>query len=333
MQLVDNLQDAVDPLQPMVDRDRPPLLIAGMHGLGDNLHQRAIVSQLMDKWDVWLQTSWVSVYHDLTPLGLKLVRKRTELRFQTANQEREAHLFSRTPCPNPHDLLPIWYRPEQVNSEGSVLGAMCKAAKVDYAKADFRLPIPCAWRHRILSRFESWGILRSTKPLLVYRPLIERTEWGGCAARNPLLDVYHNLLMSLRDQFFIISVADLLPKREWISSYPVYADIELHQGELPFEELAALFYLADLVYCSPGFAAVLAEAVETPSITVFGGFETGTSFMGGARYSPHLPIAPINGGCGCWEHDHPCDKTIDTPLALQRIRQFVKEHVHASSST
>src|SRR3546814_11400043 len=41
------------------------IYVQGMHGLGDNLHQRAILRHLMQSHEVWLETPWPCIYHDL----------------------------------------------------------------------------------------------------------------------------------------------------------------------------------------------------------------------------------------------------------------------------
>ena len=37
--------------------DKPKLYVEGMHGLGDNIHQRAVLRKLVQAYDVWLETS------------------------------------------------------------------------------------------------------------------------------------------------------------------------------------------------------------------------------------------------------------------------------------
>jgi len=165
----------------------------------------------------------------------------------------------------------------------------------------------------------------TTKPIMVYRPLVERTEWEGCRGRNPDARAYYDILYSLRKDFFVVSVADLVPDKEWISGVPIIADVELHHGELTFEEMAALFGYADLVFSSPGFAPLLAQAVGTPSITVFGGHESSMTIKDGAKFAPTLGIDPIE-PCNCFDHRHAHKKAINVPLAINRALTFVEEH-------
>ena len=106
---------------------------------------------------------------------------------------------------------------------------------------------------------------------------------------------------------------------------PIGADVEFHHGELDFETLAALTARAALVYCSPCFLTVLAQAVETPLVCVFGGFEGANSFAAGARFSPWLPIEPIN-PCACWTWNCRHDKTIDLAAAAAKIERFIRDN-------
>lgn len=288
-----------------------PLLIQGMHGLGDNLHQRAIISTLSKRHDVWLETSWPQVYHDMP---VHCVAKGTTLRTQLKNVERSRHMFERSRRAGPS--VRIWYTPQQVRAKGSVLAAMCAEVGVDHETADFRMPVPSEWVD--LAR----SFVRTDRPLLIYRPLVERTEWGGCAARNPDPNAYAALFAAIRERYFVVSIADLVPGVEWMTSLPIQADREFHAGELHFEALAGLFSIASLVWASPGFAVPLAQAVETPVVCIFGGYESSRSFTSGARFSRYLGIDPKH-PCECFQHRHRCRKEIDVVAAARRIEEFV----------
>lgn len=301
--------------------DMPPLVLQGMHGLGDNLHQRAILRQLMQRHDVWLESSWVSVYHDLIQSGLKVVGKKTSLRTQTKNALRESHLFSRVSPPPSAKRMQVSYSPAIVRQKRSVLAAMCALTGCDYEKADFRLPIPQAWQAKAQTWLDRW---KPTKPLLIYRPLVERpSDWGGCKARNPDFRAYADLFNAIRKNFFVVSLADLAPTKEWMVGFPVYADAICHQGELDFETMAALFKRASLVYSSPGFAVVLSQAIGTPVAAVFGGYERAYSFSAGARYSPYLGVEPKR-PCDCFQHNHSCNKDIDLARASEQLKAFAE---------
>lgn len=295
--------------------------LVGMHGIGDCLHERAIVKHLLQRGDeVWLETSWPQVFHDLVGPRLHFLRKKISLRTQNKNADRFVREFHKGSVPANARRLMVWYTPEAVRQCGSVLKAMLHCSGVTEADTDFRLRLGETWLSDIAA----------DKPILLYRPLVERTEWSGCAARNPDAGAYGELIASIRDSFFVVSVADLVPGVEWQTSAPVGADMEFHRGELNFESLAALTAKASLTFASPGFATILAQAVGTPSVCVFGGYEDGRSFTAGAQWTPHLAIDPIK-PCPCFRHDHNCDKRIDIESAKERLKRFVNEHCSKST--
>lgn len=299
--------------------DKRPLLLQGMHGLGDNLHERAVIRQLMQRYDVTLESSWVSPFYDLIDQGLKVVHKATTLRTQAKNAKREAGLFHKSVSQNTRKRR-VWYAPNEVRSAKGVLAAMCQNCDVSYDKADFRLPVKPEWVEA------ARRVVQTDKPILVYRPLVERTEWNGCAARNPDHDAYAALFNSVRDKFHVVSIADLVPGVEWMVGHEIEPDQGFHAGELPFETLAGLFSISSLVFAAPGFAVILAQAVETPVCAIFGSYEASYSFSGGARYSPYLGIDPIV-PCDDFKHDNTKDKTIDVAKAKRRLTVFSEEAI------
>lgn len=300
--------------------------IVGMHGMGDCIHQRAIMRALSKRYDeIWLETSWPSLYYDIP--SVRCIARGTSLRTQLKNATRQASLFAQKTTlaarlSKRNNRLRIWYPPEEVRRHGTVLGAMCASVGVDPSSADFRLPVPQNWI-REARRVVGVGV---KKPLLLYRPLVERTEWGGCASRNPDWHAYVRMFERIAGRFHVISLADLAPGAEWIVSSATHADLKLHNGEATFEVLVGLFAIAALVWTSPGFAVPLSQAVNTPVICIFGGYESSRSFAGGALYSPYLGIDTI-APCECFSHSHNCVKTIDETAANKRIDDFIRGNV------
>lgn len=294
-----------------------PMLIDGLHGLGDNIHQRAIVRYFLSQgWDIWLKTPWPCLYHDLVGQRLRLVDPQSRLRTQAKNASRESERFTRMKPPSGTRIVRVMYSPEGVRQSGSVLAAMALHCGIIGAPLDFRMPVPAAWREKAQRLVGTPG----DRPLLIVRPLLNRTEWGGCAARNPEHSAYVELLKAICGQFRVVSIADLAPGREWIVGLPYPADVTLHNGELDTESLIGLVASATLVFCSPGFAVPLAQAVGTPVICVFGGYENSRSFSA-AKLTPYLGIDPVK-PCECFRHNHGCDKHIDLAYALHRVKDF-----------
>jgi hypothetical protein len=290
--------------------------VVGMHGLGDNLHQRAIVRRLMERGPVFLETPWPSVYHDLVGPRLTLLDKRSFLRTQAKNEARERAAYSREGPPRGTPQHRIWYTHAQIRQHGGFLAAMAANSGMTAAAADFRLPIPAEWHARADAWVARWG----AKPLMFYRPLVDRTEWDGCKQRNPAPAAYATLARSIRERFFVVSIADLQPGKEWTVGENIEPDATCHAGELEFEVLAALA-ARSLVFCSPGFAIILAQAVGAPLVAVFGGHESARLYdHGDPRQHFVQPRVP----CECFNKAHACDKRIDLQAEIPRLRSFVE---------
>jgi hypothetical protein len=274
------------------------LVVHAMTGLGDNLHARAVVRELSKYHEIWIRTRWPRVYHDMPELHL-----------------------SGEPLPGTIEMS-LGYHPTDVQTSGSVLGAMSKAANVPVG--DFRLPVPFPWAEKAAKLIKD---LKADKPLMIYRPIVEVAATSDDSARaklarNPDPEWYVMLAKAARRDYFVLSLANLQPGVEWLAGPQLEADMECHAGELDFETLVGMFGIAKLVFCHPGFAAVLSQAVGTPSICVFGGYEDRRSFSAGADYAPWLPIEPKT-PCPCWSADCAGDKTIDIPAAMKRIDKFL----------
>jgi len=303
-----------------------PILIEGMHGLGDNVQQRAVVRHLLGEGHrLWLRTPWPCLYHDLVGDRLALLEHGKTLRTQRKNARRERDRYSRSAVPYGARKIRIWYDYDGIRRTGSFLGGMFGLTlKRPADDADIRLPVPDAWREKADALVPPSG-----KPILVLRPLVTRTEWSGCDARNPDAEAYAALYASIREAFHVVSIADLAPGIEWLVGPRLPADQVFHAGEADIETVAALMARAALVFTAPGFAIHLAQAVGTPVIGIFGGHESARFYQDGERFAPTLGIDPVH-PCECFSKKHRCDKTIDLEAATARIAAFVAAHCHAA---
>lgn len=242
------------------------------------------------------------------------------------NIEKERHLYERAASiPRNARQIRIWYHKPEIDVHGSILETMMAVAGLPKMAPDFSLPIRDEWLTPRIC-----GIVcdarSSGKPLMIYRPIVLRKEWDG-KLRNPDPVAYAELYASVREQFYTVSIASLRPNVEWIIGDDQPAEIKIHDGSLEMWEMAALFSEADMVFCNAGFAPVMAQAVGTPSITVYGGRESfRTTQRAGAHLAPSLGINPIN-PCDCHSHRHNCDKRIDVPPAIERMKEFIRENI------
>ena len=102
-----------------------------------------------------------------------------------------------------------------------------KGYGLDYATADFRMPIPPQWYARVDALIDQW---QPDKPIMVYRPLTVRKELSPhFNQRHPDHAAYARIYNELRERYFVISVADLVPGIEWTTGKDVSSDA-LHKG-------------------------------------------------------------------------------------------------------
>lgn len=303
-----------------------PLYVRGMHGIGDNLHQRAVVRLLKQTHSVTLESSWHSLYHDLLDGDFRVVGRGVALRTQQKNAMREHDQFApRVPAHHVMNAINLSYNTGTIAATRShtITEALFERAGLRgrFAEADFRLPLKAEWLARADAIMADWPT--GGKPVMIYRPLCVRPEWIGSQVRNANAAQYHEITTLLHKKYFIVSVADLEPGKEWIDGQPYPADMAFHRGEFVFEILAAVMHRSDLVVTSGGMAAMLGPAVETPTISILGGYEPAEWCGDGAKFSPWLGIEPINpcrcGSSGCKK---PCPKTLDMPKALAAVESF-----------
>lgn len=309
---------------------KPPLHFIGMFGIGDCIHQRGVIIQLMEHYDVWLETCHVWIYHDLLAKGLKLVLRPTSLWMHAQNIEREKQLHPGlyrpvTHIPKHARVIRNWYHKHEIDVHGSILETMCAVSGASPKDIDFRVPLKDEWREQ--ARTIVRAIRRGDdRPLMIYRQIVLRKEWDG-HRRNPDPQHYADLYRAAREKFFTLSIASLRKNVEWIVGQEQPADYKAHEGSLDMWIMASVFAEADVVFCNAGMAPVLAQSMSVPSIVVYGGRESfRTTQRAGVHLAPTLGIDPIN-PCDCHSHVHNCDKRIDVEVALPRIREFLHENV------
>jgi hypothetical protein len=322
------------------------IVIRGHLGFGDCIHQRAIMRTWMERGEqVVLETFYAALYRDLREQGLKLMPIQGH-----DPRVREYGRLRRDPVDIPADArrYRLAYNADAIRKHGSILGAQyaCTGLKMPN-QPDFSLPVPEAWKDAAWLKLQSATGWRwpTGKPLMVYRPTVLNNLFH-CEPRLPDIASYAELYKSIRDDYFVVSVANLGDCGEQIVGDEMDADLKFHHGELPFQELVGLYASADLAFTCAGFAPVLAQAVGTPCVIVYGGHEGfGTTNSVGAHLAPTLAIEPINvcechaghytrgpGGVGLVKPSktHECDKTIDMPVAIRRLHSFVEQqHAYA----
>lgn len=289
-----------------------------MYGIGDCIHQRAILRDAMMQTNepIVLETFYKAMYHDLigevSNLRLKLIGG-----IPPRIRERE-RIFRDARIPHDAKRSKITYDPIRIKLHGSIMAAQYASVGMQMPeRPDFSIPVPYKWRD--LAR-EKVG--HPNKPLLVYRPIVLNNVWRA-ESRSPDPALYSTLFRTLRDRYHVVSVANIGNAGEHVVGENQDADVNFNRGELDFETMAGLFAEADLAFTCPGFAPVLSQAVGTRTVIVYGGNESyRTTNSVGAHLAPTLAIEPDR-PCACHNKTHDCDKRITMPPAIARLEEFV----------
>lgn len=322
--LVDGQRSDVPVTAAQPAKRKPALVVTGMLGLGDNLHQRAVLRTLMTTHDVWLQSYYAAVFHDLVGEGLKLLPMPRPL----ARIRESLPMTAAEPAPGASRRKISYDRSATLKHNSVVAAQFASVGLKAPAEADFSLPVPEAWRARARDLIAGWDT--GGRPLMVYRPVVQNNFWR-CPARSPDPVAYDALYRAIRDRFFVVSVANLRAGEEWVLGPRADVDVELHAGEADFETLAGLFAEARLVFGNAGFTPILAQAVGTPNIVVYGGNEGWPETnRAGAHLAPTLPIE-ADRPCRCHMRFHDCDKTITLAPAVEKVVAFAEANGAAAA--
>lgn len=268
-----------------------PLLIRGRQGLGDCIYSRSVIREVVEQFDVYLETPWPQIFGGLP---IKCVRRPTVLRTQEKNAKRG-------------DLT--WYVPptgiepkvvHYAGSKGTMLEGLCATLGVRPPVLTFDLPTFAPWPGK--------------RPYVVVRPATVRREWPA-SSRNPRPDYLALAADRLREHFDVVSVADLVPNVEWPVLPLPYADETFHAGELAVEQLMALVQGAAGMVAGVGWAVPAAVAYRTPLFLIYGG--SGQHDGRHRIFDSRMPSENVHHAipdrfCLCANRSHSCDKRIST---------------------
>ena len=266
------------------------LLVRGMLGLGDNIMQRWIVREIVRRHEghVYLETPWPQLVADLP---VRCVARRSKLRTQEKNAARADLVWSGAPADA------VVQRIRYTGASGSMLAAMCACVGVSPDALTYDLPT--------FKRQER-------RPYIVVRPATVREEFRA-TARNPQPEYLAMAVDALRNDFDIVSVADLARGREWALPPLPFAHETFHAGELVLEDLLALVQNAAGCIGGVGWIAPACVAYRVPLFIIYGG---SGEYDGPQRiFDPRMPTEKVHHAipdnfCLCNRRDHACDKRI-----------------------
>lgn len=259
------------------------MIVQGMRGLGDNIYQRAFLSQMTAP--LYLETPWPELYQDM-PHVLP-VRPHTTLRTQSKNIARQESW---------HQPLGFSHGPRIAYSQDGIFPGMRRAFGFEpgpMTLPDF--PSPHAGRYALV------------------RPVTVRSEWRA-DSRNPLPEYVAEAASELQRQGYqVISVADLEDGAEWAVGALPPADVRYHAGELPVESLLGLLRGASVVVGGIGWIVPAAIAARVPAWIICGGqggYNAPERITDPAMHLDAIRFAVPDKFCPCIHRNHTCDKRI-----------------------
>lgn len=278
------------------------LVIDGMHGLGDNIYQRAVLKQYRPDRPVYLVTSWPQLYaglehvRPLQPLGVRL-------RTQAKNAGRRGLRWATVPVGAER------IRWHYVHREGSIAESLLSALGLPLAPLDMAGP--------------PVDPIIGGAPYVLIRPATVRREWAA-SSRNPRPQyLAYAAEAARRAGYKVVSVADLARGEEWALDPLPRADTVFHAGELPVESLLRYVAGASAVIGGVGWLAPAALAYQRRMLLIYGGwgFHNGPDRVFGPLVdSSRITQLTPDRFCMCKDADHECDKQITGAEA--RIDEF-----------
>lgn len=149
-----------------------PRLIAGLHGLGDNLMQRPFVRAMAKRVPLlFVQTPWPELYADLGA-HVRVVRTGTRLRTQAKNEAASEVRWASPP--RNAVTIKVFYGLKELREHGSMLRAIEAALPLGDEILDMDMPRLC----------DPPAIDPGGRPVAIVRPVTIRREWHS-QSRSP----------------------------------------------------------------------------------------------------------------------------------------------------
>ena len=270
------------------------LLLEGMHGLGDNIYQRAVLREYVARnGAVYLSTPWPQLYADFA--DVRCVPTASRLRTQRKNIARPGLTWHRAPVGTRRRRWHYVSRPDI-----SIVHALLADLAIAAHAINFSGP-PTAVAEAPRS------------PYVVIRPATVRKEWPA-PARNPLPQYLAQAAAGARERGLrVISVADLAEFEEWALDPLPEADERYHAGELGVESLLSLVAGAAGVIGGVGWLLPAALAYRVPMLLIYGGAggHNGPERILDPRLDSSMIVQALpERFCMCKDHGHQCNRII-----------------------
>lgn len=285
-------------------------IVEPFSGIGDTIMIRPFIRALAAREDVvYIKTPWPDLFEDFE--NVKCYKPDGDYRTQSKHMKTTSpskwHTLPKRYLES--DKFKMFYKGEDL-IQRSIFATFEKQCPLEGTPFVFDLP---AWaKKEPIPEIKNNG-----KPIAVIRPVTERAEWIA-KARQPLPDYLVQISKILMDSgYHVVSVADTVPRVEWIVGNEPYAHQKFHKGELDFRKLVSLVQQCDISVGGVGFITPMGIASGNPHMIVFGGqgryncLENITDYRMDLRRVGYIMPERF---CRCTDLVHDCNKLIkDVP--------------------
>jgi ADP-heptose:LPS heptosyltransferase len=310
----------------------PPLFIKGPYGFGDTFYLRSLVKGLAKRHEsIYVVTALPEAFWDLD--NVKCVR-------HNANRLRaqKAHLEYLDDCADfKWETQPVgmkqktWgsYLPEwkhEAHSTNAITGnprgeestTLYFQNEYQLTNFDFSFPLKPEWVEKadeVIAKLKTGG-----KKICVIRPPTIHKEWA-CYTRNPKPEYFQMLIDKYKDEYFFISVANNKADKEWPVKKLTGINKRFDNGELLLTTLFGLIKRADMVITPPDLFSVLAIAMRTKCLCIFGGCTKPGIVFGENMGLQNFEIVAPDPFCNCMRMEHDCNKEIPPEKIIKGLER------------
>jgi len=182
---------------------------------------------------------------------------------------------------------------------------------------DFSFPVKKEWIEEARKLIASLNV--GIKKICILRQPVIHKEWANYA-RNPKTEYFQAIIDRYKDEYFFISLANNEAGREWFDGGKLKGiNKQYDHGELFITTIFGLIKIADKVVTPPDLFSVLAIAMRTKCLCIFGGCARPDIIFDENMGLDNLECAAPEPFCNCMRMEHDCNKEIPMDQIMQKF--------------
>lgn len=319
--------------EPVPEEKLPPLFITGPYGFGDTIYLRSVVKSLSKRHQLlYLRTTLPEAFWDID--NVKFVRPNlNRLRSQKQhilNLDKTGGIWTSIPKNIDHrswaTFVPGWKHQNNssqavtINPRGEESTTRFFVNQFRLDDFDFSFPVKQEWKEQARKIIDGLD-LKGKKLCIVRQPTIHK-DWA-CYTRNPQPQYFQALVDKYKNEYFFLSLANNKQGEEWFEDGSLEGiNKKYDHGELAITTIFGLIKLADMVITPPDFFSVLAIAIRTKCLCIFGGCAKPNVIFDENMGLENFESAAPEPFCNCMRMEHDCNKHIPMDQIIQKFESL-----------